>query len=49
MTTTISHASSGAAGASRRRRDLEALILAIGTLIVLFVLAVASTSWPTAI
>jgi hypothetical protein len=34
--------------ASRSRRDLGALILAIGTLAVLFALALAATVWPAA-
>jgi hypothetical protein len=47
--TSLSHAHRRAAPASRRRRDLEALTLAVGTLVVLFALAVVATIWPTAI
>jgi hypothetical protein len=46
---TVSHAHRDAAAGSRRRYELEALVLAVGTLAVLFALAVAATIWPTAI
>jgi hypothetical protein len=35
--------------ASDSRREMEALILAVGTLFVLFALAVVATIWPAAI
>jgi hypothetical protein len=38
-----------AADRARRRDDREALALALGTLAVLFVLAVVVTIWPAAI
>jgi hypothetical protein len=37
-----------AAARAHRRHDLEALALAVGTLAVLFALAVAVTIWPAA-